>query len=298
VAEVFRDNAAQTLLPALVPDAGLERANGRLWTLEAVTNQMLGPAFGAFLLGSALGLPFAVNALAYAVAAVLMAQLSGDFRPLAGKPQAWRPALAAAFGFLRGQPLLRLLAVITGFWNMFFAMLSFALILHAQENLRLSAQAYGFVLMGMAAGGALAGLVGDRIIARFGARRVMPAALMLAGVMMLMVPMMPNGWGLAGCFFVFELSGITWNIVSVSLRQRLVPDALRGRVNSIYRLLAWGMIPLGTALAGAMVGWAEPSLGRSVALTVPLWAAGGGLMAVSFSVLPALWRRLARPSGE
>ena len=298
VAEVFRDNAAQTLLPALVPDAGLERANGRLWTLEAVTNQMLGPAFGAFLLGSALGLPFAVNALAYAVAAVLMAQLSGQFRPHGGKPEAWRPALAAAFGFLRGQPLLRLLAVITGFWNMFFAMLSFALILHAQENLRLSAQAYGFVLMGMAAGGALAGLLGDRIIARFGARRVMPAALMLSAIMMLMVPMMPNGWGLAGCFFVFELSGITWNIVSVSLRQRLVPDALRGRVNSIYRLLAWGMIPLGTALAGAMVGWAEPSLGRSVALTVPLWAAGGGLMAVSFSVLPALWRRLARPSGE
>ena len=82
------------------------------------------------------------------------------------------------------------------------------------------------------------------------------------------------------------------------LRQRLVPDALRGRVNSIYRLLAWGMIPLGTALAGAMVGWAAPSLGRSVALTVPLWVAGGGLMVVSFSVLPALWRRLARPSGE
>lgn len=294
VAEVFRDNAAQTLLPALVQDAALERANGRLWTLEAVTNQMLGPAFGAFLLGIALGLPFAVNALAYGAAAVLMARLQGDFRPAVVERQSWRAGLLQALRFLRGQPLLQLLAVITGFWNMFFAMMAFALILHAQENLGLSAQHYGFVLMGMAAGGALAGLVGDRIIAWFGARRVMPAALMLSAVMMLMAPMMPNGWGLAGCFFIFELSGITWNIVSVSLRQRMVPDALRGRVNSIYRLLAWGMIPLGTALAGAMVGWATPSLGRSEALTAPLWVAGGGLILVSFSVLRPLSRRLAQ----
>ena len=40
IAEVFRDNAAQTLLPTIVPDAGLERANGRLWTTEALMNQL------------------------------------------------------------------------------------------------------------------------------------------------------------------------------------------------------------------------------------------------------------------
>ena len=48
VAEVFRDNAAQTLLPALVPQEGLERANGRLWSVELVGNALLGPALGAF----------------------------------------------------------------------------------------------------------------------------------------------------------------------------------------------------------------------------------------------------------
>jgi predicted MFS family arabinose efflux permease len=43
---------------------------------------------------------------------------------------------------------------------------------------------------------------------------------------------------------------IGWNVITVSLRQRIVPDHLLGRVNAGYRLLAWGTMPLGAALAG------------------------------------------------
>ena len=44
--------------------------------------------------------------------------------------------------------------------------------------------------------------------------------------------------------------GIGWNVITVSLRQRIVPDHLLGRVNAGYRLLAWGTMPLGAALGG------------------------------------------------
>lgn len=50
-AEVFRDNAAQTMLTALVPKDRLERANGQLWSAELLTNALIGPALGAFLIG-------------------------------------------------------------------------------------------------------------------------------------------------------------------------------------------------------------------------------------------------------
>jgi len=43
-----------------------------------------------------------------------------------------------------------------------------------------------------------------------------------------------------------------WNIVTVSLRQQIVPAQLLGRVNSVYRLLGLGLIPLG-ALTGGLV---------------------------------------------
>ena len=124
----------------------------------------------------------------------------------------------------------------------------------------------------------------------------MAGTLFSSSLVLLAFPLMPNGWALAVCFFAFELGGITWNIVSVSLRQRLIPDALRGRVNSLYRLLAWGMIPIGTALSGLLVTWSTPALGRSVALTVPLWAAGAGQVVVCLLVLGPLMRGMARLS--
>jgi MFS family permease len=298
IAEVFRDNAAQTLLPSIVPDQGLERANGRLWTTEALANQLIGPAFGAFLLGVALAMPFVFNALAYAVAAYLMTRLTGQFHPGPPAEARWRAAFATAWRYLWGQPLLLLLAVVTGFWNMTFEATLFALVLHAQENLGLSAQQYGFVLTGFAIGGAVAGLVGDRIARRLGAGRTMRLALFLSAVMLLLVPLAPNGWWVALAFVVAEMAGITWNIVSVSLRQRMIPDELRGRVNSLYRLLAWGMIPLGIALAGWLIGWTEGLVGRSAALTVPIWAAGGLMLVLALLVQGPLQRGLDRGSRQ
>ncbi len=298
IAEVFRDNAAQTLLPAIVPDERLERANGQLWTTEALANQLIGPAFGAFLLGAALALPFAFNAAAYAVAAFLMTRLQGQFHPGPPAEARWRAAFVTAWRYLMGQPLLVLLAVVTGLWNMTFEATLFALVLHAQENLGLSVQQYGFVLTAFALGGALAGLIGDKIALRLGAGRTMRLTLLVAAGMLLLVPLAPNGWLLAATFVVFEMAGITWNIVSVSLRQRLIPDELRGRVNSLYRLLAWGMIPAGIALSGWLIGVAEGWIGRAQALTVPIWVAGGLMLAVAILVQGPLQRGLDQARGR
>ena len=54
----------------------------------------------------------------------------------------------------------------------------------------------------------------------------------------------------AAAFFVGSALNIGWNVITVSLRQRIVPDHLLGRVNAGYRLLAWGTMPLGAALGG------------------------------------------------
>ena len=58
--------------------------------------------------------------------------------------------------------------------------------------------------------------------------------------------------GVGASFVVGGLLGVAWNVVTVSLRQRIVPDRLLGRVNASYRLLAWGTMPLGAALGGAI----------------------------------------------
>ena len=298
VAEVFRDNAAQSLLPALVPDAGLERANGRLWTVEAVANQLAGPALGAALLGAFVALPFAANALAYAAAGLLMAGIAGRFAPEPRDPAPWHRDLAEAWAFLRGQPLLLWLACITGLWNLGEAMMIFSLVLHAQENLGLSAPQYGLILASAAVGGMAAGLLGGAIPGRIGASataRIMSVCATLAYIAMAAVP---SGLWLAACYVLLEFCGITWNVVSVSTRQRLVPSALLGRVNSLYRLLAWGMIPFGTFLAGQIIAQAAPVWGRPLALTLPIWIGGAGLLVVMLVAQAPLARHLPGKSRQ
>ena len=78
------------------------------------------------------------------------------------------------------------------------------------------------------------------------------------------------GVGIAAmALFTEALGGMLWNVVTVSYRQRLIPDALLGRVNSVYRFLGWGAMPLGAMGAGALVSVLEPDMGRAAALHAP-----------------------------
>ncbi|MGL4321431.1 MAG: MFS transporter, partial [Paracoccaceae bacterium] len=233
-AEVFRDNAAQTMLPALVPHAQLEQANGRLWSVELLGNALIGPALGAFLIAWALPVPFGLNAAAYAVAMVLVIGIAGSFRPAQTKARDWRVELREGFAFLQGAPLLHTLAWTTGFWNLFHQMVVIALVLHAQENLGLGAQAYGLVLAGGAVGGILGSLFGEHIARALGPARTMQWMLASSAPAFAAMALAPSGVTVGIVIALFELTGLTWNVVSVSTRQRMIPDALLGRVNSLY----------------------------------------------------------------
>lgn len=289
-AEVFRDNAAQTMLPALVGEADLERANGRLWSVELVGQALLGPALGAFLIAAALPLPFAVNACAYLLAILLVARISGAFRPALRETRDWRAELWEGYAFLKANPLLRDLALITGFWNLLFQAVVIGLVLHVQENLGLGAQAYGLILAGGALGGILGGWLGDRIVARLGQARTAQIMLASSAPAFVAIAFAPNALALGLVLALFEFTGIVWNTVSVSHRQRVIPDVLLGRVNSLYRLLAWGMMPVGLLAAGGIVLLFEGFLTRETALITPFLAAALG--AVALSVFG--WRALGR----
>ena len=69
--------------------------------------------------------------------------------------------------------------------------------------------------------------------------------------------------------FIMSISVVLWNVITVSLRQSLIPDRILGRVNSVYRFLGWGMMPIGSALGGVVVAVAQPTLGREWALRSP-----------------------------
>jgi len=277
-AEVARDNAAQSMLPSLVPSRELERANGWLESIETVANRLIGPAMGSFLIALFLPLPFLVIAAAFLIGAVLTAGLTGQFKAQRTRSAAWYTELADGFRFVVAHPTLRTLAWITGIWNFFAEMALIALVLHIQENLGGGATSYGLIL----AIGALGAVVGGVLVAPVLTR--IPGATLaqwlgLTGPPLFVAMALASGPAtVAAAMFLFFLTGVMWNTVSLSYRQRAVPDEIRGRVNSVYRMFAWGMMPLGLVASGALVRWAETVIARDTALILPFLVAAAGIM--------------------
>ena len=65
VAEVLRDNAAQTVLPSIVPSAALERANGQLWSFEQIMGAFIGPPLAGILIAFSVPAPFGLDAVSF-----------------------------------------------------------------------------------------------------------------------------------------------------------------------------------------------------------------------------------------
>ncbi|MFG1647492.1 MFS transporter [Amycolatopsis sp. NPDC049252] len=245
--DVVFGNAAQAILPDVVAKPLLHRANGRQQAITTVTQQFAGPPLGGLLFAVAAALPLGVDAVSFALSAVLVARLPR---------RAARPPVRAAIGegvrWLRRQPLLRTLAALLGV-NTFCGQLAYVtLVLLATQTLHADARGYGLLLAGAAAGSVLGGLVNARVVARIGPLPALLTALSLNVVAFAGVGLSPGLVVLGGCLAVNGFATTMWNIVTVGLRQQLVPSGLLGRVTSVYRLLGWGLIPLGT-LAGGLV---------------------------------------------
>lgn len=295
-AEVLRDNTAQTLMPAVVEKHQLERANGRMWGVETVMNNFVGPPLAGVLLGLALALPFLANAGLLAVSAALVFALTGSFqRPAEHRTTgriAWRAEIGEGFRWLWRHPLLRAFALLLGGLNLLGALGTVVLVLFVQEALGLyEGWQFGLVITGMATGGVLGSLVADRI-----SRRLSPGTSLLAAIAGSGLAFLAEGLATSPLTFwtAGVLGGLTvvlWNVITVSLRQRLIPDRLLGRVNSVYRFFGWGTISLGTALGGLLVSAAEPLLGREWALRAPLLLAG----ACTLALLPYAIPRVGTP---
>lgn len=265
VAEVLRDNAAQTALPSIVEKPDLERANGQLWTAEQVLGQFVGPPLAGFLIALALPLPFFFDAVSFVLAAALVALITFPPRTAPARRAFWAE-LREGVAWMRARPLILRLAVTLGLMNALHMMSLTVLVLFGQEVLSLNAAQYGVLLTASAAGGVAGGLLGPGIVDRIGPRRGLFVALLLFPIPFFVLALTSSALLTGAALFAEMFAALLWNIITVSYRQREIPDDLLGRVNSIYRFFGWGMIPFGALAAGGVMATLEPSLGRELAL--------------------------------
>jgi len=260
-------------MPSVVDKENLEKANGRMWSAESLTNSFIGPPLGSLLIGIAIFIPFFFDAVSFFFAVALIASLKGTFKPVADdKPREkinFKAEIKEGYAWLWAHPLLRPMAIILGSMNGLGTMVGATFILFAQEVLETSV--FTFALLGTAGavGGTVGGLLAPKISAKLGSGRSLAMTLAAAPIGSLIIALTTT-WQVVWVVVVFEtFFAILWNTITVSLRQSIIPTHLLGRVNSVYRFFAWGSIPIGMFVGGGLVSALTLVISRENALRAP-----------------------------
>jgi MFS family permease len=252
-AETVYDTSAQAILPQLVHRDQLARANGRLHAVELTANEFLGPPLGGALVvvGAAMAVAVPAGLWLCAVGALLL--IPGSFRIQRATPTRMRDDISEGLRFLWSNRVLRTLAIMVGISNFAANAVFTVFVLYAvgpTSALNLSGVAYAILLAMIAVGSVTGSLLADRIERTLGRARSFALAIP-ATSLLLWIPAATSNQIIIGCAFILGGVGIAvWNVISISLRQRITPGRLLGRVNSAFRLLAWGTLPLGAATGG------------------------------------------------
>ncbi|BCJ40327.1 MFS transporter [Actinoplanes ianthinogenes] len=282
VGETLADTAYGALLPAVVAPDDLERAYSRLGATFTIANQFAAKPFGAWLYGIAAALPFGLDAASFVAAAVLIAGLPAVPRPATPERRDnLRADIAAGLRWLWRHRLLRTLAAAMGVANIAFCAAFAVFVLYARDRLGLSGVGYGFLLTTFAVGGLAGAGFATWLSRRFGAGRVLRAGLIVEIITHLTLAVTTNPLVAGGIIVIFGVHTMVWGVLVSTIRQRAVPDELRGRVGSVYALLETG---------GAALGWLVGALFAQLwGVTVPFWIAAFAMVAVT----AAAWRPLS-----
>lgn len=274
---VFR-SASQAMIPAVVAKDRLERANGWLFGGTQLMQGMVAGPLGGFLFVVAAGLPFFLNAATYAISALMLALIAGTYRAQKATTRSFHGDIAEGFRWLMRQRVLRTMAILVGLLNLTLTAATAMLVLLSKERLHLDEVGYGLLFTAVAAGGVIGSLTGDKLIRWFTPTWTIRVGLLIETATHLVLATVPNAYAVGAILFAFGIHGSLWGIVASSLRQRLTPPHMLGRVGSTGLFIA-----AGGNCVGAMMGGV---LASAFGITAPYWL--GFIVAVI--VTATTWR--------
>ena len=256
VAETLFDTAAQSILPSIVEKDRLASANGRLYGVELVMNQFVGPPLGGLVIGLSVPLALGGSAVGYALAAVGLTLIVGSFRPeRSGPPTRLTADIAEGMRYLWRHRVLRTLAIMVGVINLAAVATQSVFVIYAVAPgpMGLSEPEFGILMTTFAAGSLVGSFAAAPLERRVGRVPLLFVCVAATAISFAVPAFTASAFIIGPAFLLSGVFVVVWNVITVSLRQRIVPDRLLGRVNSAYRLFAWGTQPIG-ALIGGLIG--------------------------------------------
>ena len=278
VCELFFDMSSQAILPAIVNQESLEVANSRLYISQIISNGFVGLPFGAWIFVFAIGAPFGINAIALILAALLIRSIRIKSAPkVESSTNSFGADLRQGLAWLWKHDLLRTLAIMLGVANMCGMFAQAVFVKFARDELGLGARGFGILLAAISVGSIVGGLIGQRVSKKLGATSAIILSYIIFAISDVIPGVFPKIWTVALSGIVMAIAGTTWNVITVSMRQRLIPTELFGRVNSVYRFIGTGSTAFGALIGGQIAysfGLRATYLASGVVLLVALITLG------------------------
>ena len=257
---VFFDVAYQSYVPMIASKRYIGAANGRLEASYQV-GRAGGPGLGGWLLGVlAPPLAYLLTASTYVCSTWAIWRIRTlEPRP-AHSDAPLRTQILEGLAFVRGQRLLFPLFSCIACAAFAGAGIQVLLPILVLRTLGMSATQLGLLLSVGALGGILGALTRPAWITRLGIGRcivitnIVGVSALLAQPASVHVPV-AAAWVIA-CSGVISSYFITiYNVTQMSLRQEICPPDMLGRMNAIFRFAVWGVMPLGSFVAGIIASW-------------------------------------------
>ncbi len=249
---VFFDLAESSSLPRIVSPEHLSPATSLYLTTDGVTN-LLGAPLGGLLYSVGRALPFVADALSYVVSVLSLLLIRTSFQQERVRaPRNLWTEMMEGLKWLWHQPVIASLAVITSGLNLVFPTSPLIVIVLAERQ-HASPALIGVIFALGGGGYTLGALLASPL------RRWLSLGCIILGVCWLFALLWPlfavaSTLVMLGAVLIgLSLLRPMYGVVQVSYRLSVIPDELRGRVNSIYRLIALGSQPVGLALAGVLI---------------------------------------------
>lgn len=256
IGETLMDTALTSIVPSVVSKDRLTWANARITAAQTVTNTFIGPPLAGYLAGLGFAVATGSSTLMYVMAGFALILMRGTFSVSPEKERqtdqsVWQHVTEGT-RFLWRDRLIRDLTLFTGSMNLFWSAWGALIVLYAVRPgpMGLSEFEYGLFLTAMAIGGLLGSVVCERLQKSLGTRNAL--VLDFVGTILLVgVPALTtNPLAVGAAAFFAGMGATVWVILVSSIRQRLVPSRLLGRVYSASRFVSWGIGPIGAMLAG------------------------------------------------
>lgn len=278
--EILVDPSTVALVPTLVDDSNLDRANGRISAAEVITNDFAGGPVGSALFAFAPWLPFLIDAASYLGSLIPFGQLPRlPTEAVAAAPvRSVRAEATEGFRWLRRHQVLGPFTLAQVIYYFGFAASFSLLVVLVTDELGGSSIAFGLVLATGAAGAFVGSLLGTRLSASIGARATLAGSAALQGVALAALATSSSPLMVGALWSLYGIPAGIQRPVAQTMQQRLTPNDLLGRVNVTARIATRGVIVIGALLAGTLaaatnVRWSFAAGGvAQVVAAATMWA--------------------------